>query len=309
VALDDGFQLLFRCADSADVMTPSPFTVLDLLFDPRRDVFLDPREVYYDLRNPELVPRITDLPWWLVVTEAAQAISRYHYEVEVNFGRIPGPPPDVPIGYQRYVLQAVLLGRWPAKGLQLLLRSGLVAAWWPELAAMAEIAHTKDYHPEGDVWEHTLATFAHRKRPDLVLSLALLLHDVGKPHAVPSGEKRFFAHAEIGADLASRFLRRLGFGASVTGAVAFLARNHMMPAALKRLPPYRVEPLMGNQLFPRLLELYRADMLATFTSPEPYYEACRLYRLYTRGRNGGGAAAPQHPNRPRQSPRKRRYRR
>ena len=59
--------------------------------------------------------------------------------------------------------------------------------------------------------EHTLATFAHRKVPDLVLSLGLLLHDAGKPRATPQEGKRFFAHAEIGARVARRFLGRLGF--------------------------------------------------------------------------------------------------
>ena len=83
-----------------------------------------------------------------------------------------------------------MTGRAPEKGLRLLHDAGIVASWWPEMAAMAGVPQSKEHHPEGDVWEHTLATFAHRKVPDLVLSLGLLLHDAGKPRATPQDGKR-----------------------------------------------------------------------------------------------------------------------
>ena len=134
------------------------------------------------------------------------------------------------------------------------------------------------------MWEHTLATFAHRKSPDLMLSLGLLLHDVGKPQAVPQGDKRFFAHAEIGEHVGRRFLTRLGFAPRLIDGVSFLGRNHMMPAALGRVRPEHAEELMDSPLFPLLLELYRADMLSSFARPEPYYHACRLYQRHLRGR-------------------------
>lgn len=75
-----------------------------------------------------------------------------------------------------------------------------------------------------------------------------------------------------------------GFAPDLIEAVAFLGRNHMLPAALGRVRAELAEELMESRLFPRLLELYRADMLATFASPEPYYQACRLYRRHLRGR-------------------------
>ena len=283
VAVHEGTRLCVRCSDSAG-RRGYPFTVLDLQFDPRREVFLDPRGVYRDLRKEALVTRASDLEWWQVVAEAAQAVSRYHFTACLDRALVPGPAPPAPVAYQRHLLERILTSAAPAKGLQLLHESGIVASWWPELAAMAAVPHTKDYHPEGDVWEHTLATFAHRKEPDLVLSLGLLLHDAGKPQAVPQGDKRFFAHAEIGARVAQRFLRRLGFAPDLIDAVAFLGRNHMLPAALGRVRAEHAEELMDSRLFPRLLELYRADMLATFASPEPYYQACRLYRRHLRGR-------------------------
>ena len=56
-----------------------------------------------------------------------------------------------------------------------------------------------------------------------------------------------------------------------------------MPAALGRVRPEHAEEL-SSDLFPHLLELYRADMMSSFASPEPYYHACRLYQRHLRGR-------------------------
>ena len=276
-------RLYVRCSDSAEARS-YPFSVQQLGFDPQREVFLDPDAVYYDLRKPELVRRATDLEWWQVIAEAAQLVSRYHFTFVPDAQPIDAPVPPVSVDYQRHLLERILTSRAPAKGLRLLHESGIVAGWWPELAAMAGVPHSKDHHPEGDVWEHTLATFAHRKSPDLMLSLGLLLHDVGKPQAVPQGDKRFFAHAEIGAQVGRRFLSRLGFAPRLIDGVAFLGRNHMMPAALGRVRPEHAEELMDSDLFPHLLELYRADMLSSFARPEPYYHACRLYQRHLRGR-------------------------
>ena len=293
VATHGGTRLCVRCRDGGGA-SRYPFTVQHLRFDPHRDLFLDPDAVYYDLRKPELARRRAGLEWWQVIAEAAQLTARYHYVYTPDrsytpdrrqpSGEAPVSVPAVSAEYQRNLLQQILTGRAPEKGLRLLHDTGIVASWWPELAAMAGVPHSKDHHPEGDVWEHTLATFAHRKSPDLVLSLALLLHDAGKPRAAPRDGKRFFAHADIGARVARRFLGRLGFAPRLVDAVAFLSRNHMMPAALGRVRPEHAEELMSSDLFPHLLELYRADMMSSFASPEPYYHACRLYQRHLRGR-------------------------
>ena len=285
LALHGGTRLSVRCRDSdSGEVNGYPFSVQHLRFDPCREVFLDPDAVYYDLRKPELVPCATDLEWWQVIAEAAQLTSRYHFSCTPERRPAAATAPPVSAEYQRHLLEQILTSRAPEKGLRLLHETGIVDSWWPELAEMANVPHAKEFHPEGDVWEHTLATFSHRKAPDLLLSLGLLLHDVGKPQAVPQDDKRFFAHAEIGARVARRFLGRLGFPPRLIDAVAFLGRNHMMPAALGRVRAEHAEELMDSKLFPHLLELYRADMLSSFASPEPYYHACRLYQRHLRGR-------------------------
>ena len=114
----------------------------------------------------------------------------------------------------------------------------------------------------------------------LTLSLALLFHDIGKPVSQKLKDMPFKDHAELGVRIASSFMRFLGFPSTLIGDVTFLVRYHMLPAAIKHFPLYRVEKLMDSSLFPLLLEVYRADISSTFRAPSGYYEACRIYKTY-----------------------------
>ncbi len=277
-------RLVFRCVDSLSVPPDAPFSVLRLLYDPGRNAFIDRLDMYPDLRSAQLSGPGDHSPRWLPLCEAARLVSRYHYTADalaLGWGTGDELPPPA---YQRDLLTGLMGSRSPEKGLALLDAAGFVSEAWPELAEMARVPHGKDFHPEGNVWEHTLATLKYRKRPDVILSLALLLHDSGKPHAESVGDKRFDGHAEIGARIAVRFLRRLGFSPEAIGSVEFLVRYHMMPPALKALPSFRTDPILASPLFPLLLELYRADASSSFADEEGYYEACRIYKAWQRDR-------------------------
>ncbi|HTO22944.1 MAG TPA: phosphohydrolase [Spirochaetia bacterium] len=281
---DNGRRLVFCCVDSLAVPPVAPFRVLRLLYDTARSTFIDRLEVYPELRAPGLEPDGVSSPRWLPLCEAARLVSRYHYTAEAS--RLGWSRGDElpPAAYQRDLLAALMGSARPQKGLALLNDAGFVEEAWPELADMARVPHGKDFHPEGDLWEHTLATLEHRKRPDVVLSLSLLLHDSGKPFAQSVGDKRFDGHAEIGARIAARLLRRLGFPQETISSVEFLVRYHMMPPALKILPAFRTDPIFASPLFPLLLELYRADAASSYAGDEGYYEACRLYKAWQKDR-------------------------
>ncbi|MBU0934515.1 MAG: phosphohydrolase, partial [Spirochaetes bacterium] len=191
-------------------------------------------------------------------------------------------PEQLPGQYQQDLLLLLLDSAHPERGFELLRHCGFLERYWPELADLDTVDHAKDFHPEGDAWRHTMETFSHRKTKDLVLSLGLLLHDIGKPDASANAGRRFDGHADIGGQQALRFLRRLGFPERLAQDVFFLVRYHMMPAALPVLPVYRVEEQLRHPLFPVLLELYRCDELSTFRGPDGYYAACAAYRDWCR---------------------------
>jgi poly(A) polymerase len=273
---EDGRPLYLRCADSAKEAEAAAFAPLDLLRDSERDVFLDPKGVYPSLRERTSVMRPAEADRQLF--ESAILASRYPYELDEDV--LPPLPRDFSVDAQRDLLELMLTGARPERGLELLRKVGFVDAYWPELASLAGTDQSKEYHPEGDAWAHTMGTFRHRKLPELGLSLGLLLHDTGKPKASESEGHRFDGHAEIGRSVAERFLLRLGFPVPLVSEASFLVRYHMMPAALPRMPANRLEGIIDNPCFPVLLELYRCDELSTFRGPEGYYEACAAYKAW-----------------------------
>ncbi|MDR2095848.1 MAG: HD domain-containing protein [Treponema sp.] len=204
--------------------------------------------------------------------EAASAVNRLSS----------GPPPREEA--QRVFLVSLLTSPRPDLGFELLKASGFLQELWPELDLLSSVDHSKEYHPEGNVWNHTLETFRYRKSWDLRLSLGLLLHDIGKPVSASAGNRRFAGHAEIGAGIARKFLGRLGFLPAIIGDIQYLVKNHMLPAALKRLPLIRTEEIMQSPLFPTLMELYRCDESSSFKGLGGYYENSAAYQAYLKNR-------------------------
>lgn len=113
-----------------------------------------------------------------------------------------------------------------------LMRLGLMPYVMPELIPMVGIDQGSFHHL--DVWEHTLLAMRNLwdqgAPPDRETSLAVLLHDVGKPPTRmldDRGKIRFFGHEAVGADLAREAMRRLRFPNGTIERVARLVRAHM----------------------------------------------------------------------------------
>jgi len=281
----EGVSYRVSCDAETPAGTVSWFEQSRLRFDAVRGVFLDPHGVYGTLRDDALVPLFDpESPWPLeALFEAAAIVSRAPYEAprpRAGYAGAGGGAASARAMMERDLLTLVLTGEYPWKGLALLREAGFIEAAWPEIAQLYDVEHSKEYHPEGGAWDHTLETFRYRKEPDLLLSLALLLHDSGKPLSVSVEGRRFDRHAELGARAARDLLRRLEYPEATVEAVSFLVGKHMLPAALPRLPLTRTEETLESPLFPVLLELFRCDMSSSFAGPDAYYEACAAYRRY-----------------------------
>jgi poly(A) polymerase len=273
--------------------------------------FFDPQGIYPQLRQclqgsvpPELPQFNPGVEYCRALMDWALILSRYFAdEPSLNetqhlnkarlqkqlflFDGLPkGPPPG--LEEQRFLLSGLMSAPNPGMGLEFLKSRGFIKDYWPELAVLDDVEHSKEFHPEGNVWKHTLETFRYRKTAggayDLRLSLGLLLHDMGKARAGAAGSHRFEGHAELGERQARRFLERLGFGSALVADVCFLVRNHMLPAALPRLSLSRTEGVMASPLFPTLLELYRCDESSSFKGLDGDYESSAAYRSYLRYR-------------------------
>lgn len=225
-------------------------------------------------------PEIHEILGTLDAPTAAVISARLPLALPARSIRRWSPDSSLPAVYHRNLLVEIISGPWPARGLRILQKTGYFAQIIPELHELAGVEHSKEGHPEGDAWQHTLETFTHRKSRDLSVGLALLFHDNGKSVALPNGNKRFDGHADIGARRAVKVLQRLEFPREMISSVEWLIRYHMIPGALPRLPDHRRDPIMESPLFPLLLEVYRCDLSSTFRGPENYYKACTIYRRF-----------------------------
>ncbi|MGB8649916.1 MAG: CCA tRNA nucleotidyltransferase [Mycobacteriales bacterium] len=129
-------------------------------------------------------------------------------------------------------LEKLLLGAFPRAGLELLVDTGLAEVVLPELPALR--LEIDEHHQHKDVYQHTLQVLdraiALEDEPDLVLRLAALLHDIGKPATrrhEPGGGVSFHHHEVKGAHLARKRLKALTFGKDVVEAVFLLTEMHL----------------------------------------------------------------------------------
>lgn len=294
-ALPEG-EAHIMCIDSVQNPPLFSFDIMNLLYDPSRMVFVDSCGMYGELREKVLRKNgqelqaehlLTNLESWDPIVDAAILLSRMQKSLlteeqnaELRERVAELSLPSLSIFQQRYLLIEMLSGKNPKAGFELLRQFGFIDSHWPELTQLYEIAHTKEHHPEGNVWQHTLETFSYRKTSDLALSLGLLFHDSGKPEATQNEGRMFDKHSQIGARIAVRFLHRLEFEQTIIDQVRFLVREHMLPTYLSQLPTFRTEKVMSNTLFPILLELYRCDLSSTYRGPDGYYSACKVYRSF-----------------------------
>jgi putative nucleotidyltransferase with HDIG domain len=122
------------------------------------------------------------------------------------------------------------------RGFELLDATGLLHEVLPEIEAMKGVEQPPQFHPEGDVWTHTLIMLDGLHEPPIELALGVLLHDVGKPATFRIADRiRFDGHVEKGVEIAHRLLTRLRFPQSVIDEAEALIDNHMKFSEVKRM--------------------------------------------------------------------------
>ena len=146
------------------------------------------------------------------------------------------------------------------RGFELLDQSGLLADILPEVAAMKGVEQPREFHPEGDVWTHTLIMLEGLQSPSPALALGVLLHDVGKPGTFRvAGRIRFDGHVELGERIAREILNRLRFSnAEIDQAIALIA-NHMRFSHVHQMRESTLKRMLRLPAFDEHLELHRLD--------------------------------------------------
>jgi poly(A) polymerase len=159
-----------------------------------------------------------------------------------------------------------------AEAFRLLESSGLLEQVLPEVAAMRGVAQPPEWHPEGDVWVHTLLLL--EKLPagcTSTLAWAALLHDVGKPPTYSVSDRiRFNGHAEVGTRMAATICRRLRFSNEETEQILSLVANHMRFGDVGKMKESTLKRFFRLPRFDEHLELHRLDVTSSHNRLELY---------------------------------------
>ena len=155
----------------------------------------------------------------------------------------------------------------------LLDNSGLLSQVLPEISAMHGVQQPPEFHPEGDVFLHTLLLLENLPQPcPLTLAWGALLHDVGKPATFRVGPDRirFDDHVEVGVKMAEEICRRLRFSNDETEQILALVDNHMRFGHVGRMKESTLKKFMRMPKFEEHLALHRADCLASHRNLSTY---------------------------------------
>jgi poly(A) polymerase len=156
------------------------------------------------------------------------------------------------------------------RGLRLMDEVRLLEQILPEVDNLQGVEQPPEFHPEGDVWTHTLMAMedlmaGEQFSADLAVNWGMLLHDIGKPATQEfSGPKiSFKGHDEVGASMVKTILGRLKYPNETIDQVEWLVSNHMRFYRLPEMRLAKVKTIMAHPLFTKLTTLCSCDCSAS----------------------------------------------
>jgi poly(A) polymerase len=213
--------------------------------------------------------------------------ARFDYQIDpATFSAIKRLAPQIHQVSQERVrdeLNKMLTEGRAQHSFQLLDESGLLREVLPEISAMKGVEQPPQYHPEGDVFVHTLLLLD--KLPagsSKTLAWGALLHDVGKPPTfrVAPDRIRFDGHVEVGVKMAAEICRRLRFSNDETDQILALVDNHMRFGDVLRMKQSTLKRFLRLRAFDEHLELHRIDCLSSHGLLDAYdYASEQLHSM------------------------------
>jgi tRNA nucleotidyltransferase (CCA-adding enzyme) len=258
------------------------FTINAISRDPLTNEIVDPFNGQADLRARRL--RVVDPRTFaddsLRVLRALQFVARFELSVDDETRSLLTSIALDDLPAERVwgeVEKLLLAAERPSSGLALARDLDIVSRYWPELHALIDCPQEHEWHPEGDVWIHTLMVVDEARRridglsrgPALAMMLGAICHDVGKPAATAfiDGRIRSPGHEEGGVAPATAFLDRLNVhsidGYDVRRAVLGLVAHHLKPSMFRKSPTP-----VSDGAFRRLAQKVDLELLARFAKAD-----------------------------------------
>jgi len=276
-------RVVFSSSAREDVQRRD-FTINALLLDPETNEVLDFVGGRDDLRAEIIraigrpAERLREDK--LRMIRAIRFAARFHYAIEAaTFSAIVKLAPDIcQVSAERIRdEQTKILTEGAARrGFELLDETRLLPEILPEVARMKGVEQPPQFHPEGDVWTHTLLMLDQLLAGcSPTLAWGVLLHDVGKPPTFtppsgPDGRIRFDQHVEVGTRMAEAICRRLRFSNVDTEQIAALVANHLRFKDVRQMRLSTLKRFVRLNRFEEHLELHRLDCLSSHRNLDAY---------------------------------------
>jgi len=213
----------------------------------------------------------------LRMLRAVRFAARFEYKIAPHtFAAIQKLAPQIEVVSRERVRDELtrMLTEGHARHAFLLLdESGLLQHVLPEIVAMKGVEQPPEFHPEGDVFVHTMLLLDNLPRPcPLTLAWGALLHDVGKPPTfrVAADRIRFDDHVDVGVKMAQEICQRLRFSNDETAQILVLVDNHMRFSHATRMNQSTLKRFLRLPAFDEHLALHRADCLASHGNLSTY---------------------------------------
>ena len=167
----------------------------------------------------------------------------------------------------------IITSSTPAKGLRLLDECGLLRLLFPEIEAMKGVEQPAQYHPEGDVFVHTMMLMDQLSSPCFELAMGALFHDVAKPNTFERAADRirFHGHDSIGAEMTEAICRRLVVPNEPMKLIRELVKQHLRFKDAFDMKKSTLKRFFSLPRFDLHLELHRIDCLASHGKLDAYH--------------------------------------
>lgn len=262
------------------------FTINALFLNPGTGAILDFTGGQEDLRERHL--RTVGDPWKrfdedkLRLFRAVRFAARFDFDIEPETWKaLRALAPEIngvsPERLRDELLKLLSQGN-AGRGMRLLDESGILREILPEIAAMKGVEQPPEFHPEGDVFVHTLLLLDQLDAPAPTLAMAALLHDVGKPPTqIVTDRIRFPNHDKTGARMAQDICRRLRFSRRETERIVWLVDQHMRLAHAPLMRESKRKRFLREPGFDELMTLGRIDCRASHGG-EDHLDEIEAYR-------------------------------
>ena len=274
------------------------FTINGLLLDPLTGKVLDyvggQRDLQVKVIRAIGDPTLRFAEDKLRMLRAVRFAARFEYAIDpATLAAIQSLAPQIHQVSRERVrdeLTKMLIEGHARRAFKLLDETGLLREVLPEIEAMKGVEQPPEFHPEGDVFVHTMLLLENLPHPcPPTLAWGGLLHDVGKPPTFRRAPDRirFDSHVDVGVKMAEAILRRLRFSNDDTAQILALVDNHMRFGDVEKMKAATFKRFVRLPRFDEHLELHRLDCKAS-------HRKLRMYD-YTRQKIAELTPASIHP--------------